>query len=220
MESTIDKFFVFLGDIVSSRKISNEVAFQRHLEEICGLLNRTHRNEIHADFKILKGIDEIGAVLRCASRFYEITDRLLKELYPHRMRTVLVYDCIDGGVETGDVSKMDGRAFHRASLMMEELRKSRLLFRLSFGNDLLDAMIEGQVNLILLLKSHWSQTERKVIREYEKTRNQYRVAEVLGISQQAVSKNITKSYWKEIRQIEDKLNAVIESYVRGLCGGA
>lgn len=214
------KLFVFLGDIVSSRKINNEAGFQRHLEEICALLNRTHRSEIHADFKIVKGIDEIGAVLRCPSRLYEIIDTLLKELHPYRMRMVLVYDCIDVGVETGDVSRMDGRAFHRASLMMEELKKSRLLFRLSFGNDLLDAMIESQVNLILLLKSHWSETERRVIREYEKTGNQYKVAEVLGISQQAVSKNITKSYWKEIRLIEEKLNEVIESYVRGLCGGA
>jgi len=212
------KMFVFLGDIVSSRKIDNEINFQKRLEEACSLVNEKYREDIHADFKIIKGIDEVGGVLRSPVNFYGVMDTLLMKLYPYKMRMALVYDYIDVALETGDVSRMDGPSFHRASTMIEDLKKTKLLFRLSVKDRLLDTLIEGQVNLILLLKSHWSDNEYRIIKEYEEFGNQRKVAEALGISQQAVSKNITRSYWKEIRSIEEKLNEAIKSYWRDLSG--
>jgi len=60
----MEKMFVLLGDIVSSRKIDDEISFQRRLESACRIINGKFREDIHADFKIIKGIDEIGGVLR------------------------------------------------------------------------------------------------------------------------------------------------------------
>jgi len=206
------KMFVFLGDIVASKKITREKSFQKRLESACRLVNERFREEIHSDFKIIKGIDEIGGVLKSPYSLYMMIDTLLKEIHPYRMRMVLVFDYIDVGLETGDVSRMDGPSFHRASMMIEELKKTRLMFRMSVKDELLDSLIEGQINLILLLKSQWSEKKHRIIEEYEKSLNQRKVAKILKVTQQAVSKSITSSHWKEIKLIEERLNEAIKSY--------
>jgi len=103
--------------------------------------------------------------------------------------------------------------------MMEKIKKSRLMFSMYVGNELMDSLIEGQINLLLLLKSQWTENERRIIKEYEKSLNQRKVAGLLGISQQAVSKVITKSYWKEISLIEGELEKAVKSYWRDVSGG-
>jgi len=215
----VEKMFVLLGDIISSRKIDDEISFQKRLESACRIINGKFKEDIRAGFKIIKGIDEIGGVLKSPLKFYRVIDTLFKELYPYKMRMALVYDYIDVALDTGDVSRMDGPSFHRASMMIEEIKKSRIMFNMYVGNELMDSLIEGQVNLLLLFKSQWSQNEHRIIKEYERIRNQRKVAGLLGISQQAVSKVITKSYWKEINLIEGRLEKVIESYWQNLGRG-
>jgi predicted DNA-binding protein YlxM (UPF0122 family) len=165
-----------------------------------------------ADFKILKGIDEIGGVLSGVSNAYEIIATMSEEFYPNSLRFVLVLDYIDTALKTRNVTKMDGSAFHRASDMLHRLKSSKLIFDMSVGDTIIDAAIAGQINLILLLKRNWSARQRQVVREYERTKNQSIVAENLGITQQAVSKIINRSMWKEIKKIEENLSLVLCNY--------
>jgi len=83
---------------------------------------------------------------------------------------------------------------------------------MSVGDTTLDTAIVGQVNLILLLKRNWSARQHQVVREYEQTKNQSVVAENLGITQQAVSKILNRSMWKEIKTIEENLSRVLRNY--------
>jgi len=71
--------------------------------------------------------------------------------------------------------------------------------------------ISGQINLLLMAKGEWSTTQRRIIREYEKTGVQSKVAENLGITQQAVSRALRRSNWKEIHSIEESLRLVFGS---------
>lgn len=206
------QFYVMLGDVISSRRIKDKEAFQNKLEEICDEINTAYRGDIYADFKIIKGIDEIEGVLLNISKSYKIISAILDKLYPDLMRFVLVLDYIDTAVESRDVSKMDGPAFHKASDVMSELKKSTLVFDMSVGDEITDILIRGEINLILLLKKNWSVKQHLVVKEYKKTGNQYDVAKNLGISQQAVSKALNRSMWKEIGGIEEKLNYVLRSY--------
>lgn len=201
-----------LGDVVSSRSISDRENFQKKLGEACKKINKTYVSDIYGDFRILKGVDEVSGVLSTISNSYDIITAMLEQLYPHLMRFVLVCDYIDTALETRDVARMDGPAFHRASDIMNTLKKSKLMFDMSVDDELMDAAITGQINLILLLKRNWSQKQHQIVREYEKTRNQYDVAKKLGITQQAVSKALTRSMWKEIKSIEENLDHILHNY--------
>jgi predicted DNA-binding protein YlxM (UPF0122 family) len=208
------KLYVLLGDVISSRRISDREKFQKKFGETCKEINSIYTGDIYADFKILKGIDEIGCVLSTMSNSYEIINILLEHLYPHLMRFVLVFDYIDTALETMDVAKMDGPAFHKASDLMHALKKSKLMFDMSVSDKVVDTAIAGQINLILLLKKSWSAKQHQIVKEYEKTKNQYEVAKNLGITQQAVSKTINRSMWKEIKSIEENLNYILSEYTQ------
>jgi len=81
------------------------------------------------------------------------------------MRFVLVLDHIDIGAESREVSIMDGPAFHRASDLIKDLKGSRLIFKMSTGDEILDKTAAGEINLIFLLKNDWSLRQRRIIQE-------------------------------------------------------
>lgn len=210
------KLHVMLGDVIASRRIEDTEAFQRKLEKVCQKVNRNFREDIYADFKILKGIDEIEGVLLNIGSVYKIMDTMLEQFYPHSMRFVLVLNYIDTAVESRDVSRMDGPAFHRASDLMKDLKGSRMMFRMSIGDEIMDKIVTGEINLLFLLKKGWSPSQYSILSEYRKTGTQKIVAEALGITQQAVSKALNRSMWKEISSIEDDLNYVLQNYSKSL----
>ncbi len=206
------KLYVMMGDVVSSRRIKDKEAFRRNLEKACRDINRAYSDDIYADFRILKGIDEIEGVLLNIRECYKIIEAMSERLYPHSMRFVISLDYIDTALETRYVTKMDGPAFHKASDMMHGLKKTKLFFDMSAEDELLDAAIKGEVNLILLLKKNWSSRQHQIVREYREKKNQYEVAKALGITQQSVSRTLKRCMWQEIDGIEEKLNYVLSHY--------
>ncbi|WP_456473808.1 SatD family protein [Candidatus Pyrohabitans sp.] len=207
-----ERLYVVLGDVVSSRRLVDRAEFQNKLEKTCKEINKTYAEDIYADFKILKGTDEIAGVLSDLSNIYKIISTIQEQLYPNYMRFAVVLDRIDTALETKDAALMDGPAFHKASDIMNKLKKSKLMFDMSVSDKIVDTAISGQINLILLLKKNWSPKQRQIVGEYEKTKNQSKIAKKLGITQQAVSKILGRSMWKEIKTIEGKLNQILRSY--------
>ena len=116
-----------MGDVVASRRIKNRGAFQRKLDKICANVNLNFAEYIYADFNILKGLDEIGGVLMNIKNVYKIMNTFLEQCYPDSIRFVLVYDYIDTALESHEVSRMDGPAFHKSSDMLKDLKGSRLI---------------------------------------------------------------------------------------------
>lgn len=206
------KLFVLLGDVVSSRHIADRDLFQSRLNEICRSINDRYGNDIFAPFKILKGLDEMGGVLENIFNFYNIINTVAESLYPQAMRWALVYDFVDTALDSGDVSKMDGPAFHRSSQSILQLKKTERLMNLSVEDEILDRVLTGEINLLLLFRHEISPKQRKIIKEYELVKNQMEVAERFGISQQSVSLALRRSRWKMIKDLEDELNHSLQGY--------
>ncbi len=203
------KLFVLLGDVKSSREIKNRELFQDKLIKVCNELNQEYENDLYADFKILKGLDEIGGVLNEISNIYKIINKINNQIYPNTMRFVLVWDYIDTALNSKNVTKMDGPAFHKASTMMKLLKKSQTFFDMVTYNKTIDGSLIIMINLMLLYKERWTKKQRQIIEEYEKTLNQKKVALKYNITQQAVSKVINNTKWKNIRDLENELNQII-----------
>ena len=211
-----------LGDLFSSRQIKNSEELQKKLEKSFEKVNNIYAKDIYAKFKVLKGVDEIGGVLLNVQHVYNIIDIISDEISPNLMRFVLVLDDIDDPLETQNITKMSGVAFHKASDMMDKLKKSDLTVDIALYNKSLDKTLTDIINLIRSVKKDWSVTKHQIFKEYKETGNQYKVAEKLGITQQAVSKNLDHINWREMDEIETSLNnllkiIILEHKRKGLC---
>lgn len=83
---------------------------------------------------------------------------------------------------------------------------------MSVGDDLTDTALVGQVNLITMIKNSWSSRRREIVRIYDEEGNQEIVADKMGISQQAVSKNLKESMWNKIKPLEENLKVAMNLY--------
>ncbi len=204
--------FVLLGDVVRSSRIQDPWGFQRRLWKLVQTLNHKFSAELAAEFKILKGIDEIAAVLRSLRPIAEVVSEMFFSLYPVMLRVVVVYGEITVGFATGDVSRMDGPSFHEAAELMEELKRERLFFRLKASSVLLDRALTGLVNALLLLKTRWTPEQVRLIQAYRRLGSQREVASQWGISQQAVSERLRRALWPEIQRLEHELKELLQEY--------
>jgi len=205
-----------LGDVVGSTGIRDREGFRERIERACTAANRAYSEDAYAGFKVLKGLDEIGGVLSGLRHAYRVIDTIAEHLRPNAIRFVVVWGQIDTAAETRDVARMDGPAFHLGAEMMLELKQSGLRFALRSDHELLDAAISGEINLLLMLKESWTAKQHEVIEAYRNTGSQSEAARLLGVTQQAVSKTLSRSLWREIMAIEGRLNAGLAAYPKAV----
>ena len=206
--------FVVLGDVVHSRKISDDRRVQELLLEVCREVNRKFKGQILADFRILKGIDEIGGVLREGEGILEIVQMFWERLYPVTLRLAVVYGKIDVGVETRDISLMSGPAIIRASQSIEALKKADLVFHLEVSDPVVDQALSGFMNALFLIQQGWTPRERRVFQLQRRLKNQRSVAQRLGITQQAVSKILSRIHWRAVLALEHQAQSLFQKVVQ------
>jgi hypothetical protein len=212
------RFYVLLGDVVASRKIENRPEFQKTIEEACREINEQFENSLYTDFKTTKGLDEIGGVLTDISDIFRIITSILDHIYPNLIRFVLACGYVDTGLETKDVTKMDGPVFHKAASDIMTLKETGLLFKCSVDDIILDSAIEGEINLILMIKNKWKPKQYQIVRDYNRSKNQSNVAKELRVSQSLIWRTLKHLNWRELNYIEKNLNYALHSYHQKLSG--
>jgi hypothetical protein len=204
-----DGYGVLYGDVVGSASIGRRAVFGLKLEEACRVVNLRFKKSIYAALKTIKGIDEVGAVLKSPAAAYSIADFMNEFLYPDQLRFVLVFGRIDRAFASRDAARMDGPAFHQVAKMLTALKRGRLLFALDTGHGQLDAAIAGEISLLLMLKGTWSLHQRRVAGLYDEGITQKDVAKRLKVTQQAVSGTLSRASWQAIWNIERQVNEAL-----------
>ena len=194
--------YVLLGDVVKSREIKKRSVFDVRLKEALDGVQRQYAKSFILPVRTWKGIDEIAAVLNSIEDIYSIIDDINDTINPEQMRFALAKGVVE--IEPGekDVTRADGEAFHKAAGLMAELKKQRWLFAVDAGSEIQDIALHTQVNMLLLIKSLWTEKQRAVFREYKKFDNQATVAEKLKVTQQTVSKALRSIAGFEVTQLE------------------
>ena len=203
--------YVLLGDVVSSRDIDERPDFGTALADACAAVSERHADAFAAPLEPLKGVDEVGGVLADPAPLYDILDSLRERLHPQELRVAVAAGRVDVGLETGDVSRMDGPAFHRADELLSGLGASSLRVAFDFERAPLDAALADEVNLLFLLKRRWTDRQRDVVRAYRDTESQDAAADHLGVSQPAVSQALSRASWPAVREIEGRLRSTFEA---------
>ena len=210
-----EDLFVLLGDVISSKKLEHREDFQNKLINGCNKVNQKYKSDIYSYMNIIKGSDEIGVVLKNISKFYDIITEISETIGPNLMRFVLVKGKIDTGLNQREISRMDGPAFHKASNLMDMLKDEKLIFKMDTGDPIFDKLVTNNINLIYLIENKWSSKKISIINEYEKIKDQRRVAVKYGVKQQDVSYHLNSSNYMKIRNIKNDLESVIKLYGKG-----
>lgn len=203
--------YVLLGDVVDSRAIDDRDAFGETLADACGAVTSEHADAFDAPLEPLKGIDEVGGVLTDPAPIYDVLDGLRERLHPQELRVAVAAGRVDVGHDTGDVSRMDGPAFHRADELVTDLSGSPLRVAFDFEDAPLAGALADEVNLLFILKARWTDHQRRVVKAYRAADSQTEVADALGVSQAAVSKALSRASWPAIREIETNLRRTFEA---------
>lgn len=203
--------YVLLGDVVDSRNIEDRAAFGRTLGDACRAVTAAHEDAFVAPLEPLKGIDEVGGVLATPAPLYDVLDALRARLHPYELRVAVAKGVVDVGADTGDVSQMDGPAFHRADELVTGLDGGPLRVALDFDDHPLDAAIADEINLLFDVKSRWTDRQREVVAAYRETESQDETASDLGVSQAAVSQALSRASYPTIREIEARLRTTLQA---------
>lgn len=201
-----------LGDVIGSREIDDRRAFRTQFEDARATVTSAYGDDFAAGPAVLKGIDELGAVMTTLERLYDVIVTLDDRLHPHAIRVAVASGEIEFGADEEDVARMDGEAFHRATALLESVERFDLRFDLDGGAGPLDTAIADEINLLLHVRNSWTDRQRDVVARYERVGNQQAVADELGVSQQAVSNVLQGASWPLVETVERRLRGTLGAY--------
>lgn len=208
----VQKYCVILGDVVNSRRIEDRETFRETLQSTLASVNDDFEESIHAPFAVLKGVDEIGGVLKSVPPVVEIQRRLTRALHPQQIRLAAVVGEIDVNTATGDVAAMDGEAFARADSILADLEGEDLTFRLDGIVSVVDELVSDEINLLDVIRSEWTERQAEIVSKYDELDSQAAVAESLDITPQAVSNALSKTNGQQLLLVERRLSRTVEGY--------
>lgn len=203
------KLYVLLSDVVASSSLPDRDDLTKRLQGAATKVNQAHAGDLFADMEITRG-DEMAAVLRSASGVYDLLTVLETELYPTRFRSVLVYDDLSAGLDSRRSAVIDGPAFYQAQDKMQALKRTRNSFCLSSGQPEFDEAAEVLVNLLQWRWNEMTELQRQIVRKYQEVRNQQKVAEMLGRSQQQISHTLIATKWELINSSEAAIRHMMQ----------
>ena len=199
------KVYLLLGDVINSRVIRNRKQFEKKFQLALESVVHAHPDLFTIPLKQWKGIDEIAAVIRKPGSIYKVITAINEKLDPEAMRFVLAKGEADIGPKAKDVSSLDGSVFHDAANHMMAIKKEKWLFGITGEENQNAKALHTQINSLLLIRTSWTETQRKIFYAYAETGNQEKAAKKLRITQQSVSKTLRLISAAQVLELEHQL---------------
>lgn len=204
--------YVLLGDVIRSREIEDRQAFRDRLAGVCEELTVRESEAIHADFEVLKGVDEFGGVLTSVTSLYDVVVTFQAALAPHRSRIVVAEGEVEQVGDSRRVGGMDGPAFHRADELLTAVGDGPRVVDVRLADEALGHVVADEVNLLLHRRRQWTDRQREVVDAVADAGTQTAAAESLGVTQQAVSNVLASADWPLVDAVESRLRDVLAAY--------
>lgn len=195
-----DVYYALIGDVVSSRSLTNRAEVQRRLQELADTLNgELGEGALAAPLRVTAG-DELQGLFKRPEPVVDITVRLADHLHPVRLTWGLGRGTLT--TELGDnVATLDGPCFHRARRAAERAaEEDRWLLEEGLPSPQ-GKILTALFALMSGIRSDWTETQAKYVREV-RGRRQKDVAEELGRHKSTISKALASSRYEEIEQGE------------------
>jgi len=203
--------YVLLADVIDSSSIPDRAEFREDLLKGIEQVNAEYGSDLHVEYDLIKGIDEFGAVLSELSNLYEMISTILNRVHPVQIRFGVAAGDVDVDPEKGDISSMDGPAFHLADLLLDEVEDDNLFIYIDTGSPA-DILVANTINLLLMQREQWTEHQVDAVRAYERGGTQSDAAKRLGVQQQTISKALTSIRYQETKLLRKYLRDVIPTF--------
>lgn len=203
-------YIALIGDIRRSKGLAGREQVQQQLRRACGELNR------HADplglvspFTITLG-DEFQALFGRARGLWRGIFRIEALLRPVRLRYGVGVGAIDTEINHESAIGMDGPAFHRARQAVDGLREDGGSYRV-LGLGEAQHLARHALDLVSHHRDSWRDNRVDIFSFLLGETSVTQMANALGISEQAVYKNIRQGQLESIRGVCDGIGELLDA---------
>lgn len=210
MKVTEKNFFVLLADLRQSQKIKDREAGTQRLKEAITSFNAGFAEDIYAPMEITRG-DEAASVLKSICSLYDALSSFTALLKPFNARFAVTYGVLTAGLSGRRSTEIDGPAFYEADRCMDELKKSRNIFRIETGNHPLDESITSLMNMTLLRESDLTPFQLRIIQLYGKDYTQNDIARRVKRTQQQVQQIIKVAPFDALEDAGKTLRTLLQT---------
>ena len=208
------KYIVVIGDIVSSRKVTQRSRLQHQLKATLDTLNRKKVRGAVSPYTITLG-DEFQAVFTQADTLFSHAAEILLALHPVKARFSFGIGEIETPINRRQAIGMDGPAFHEARLGLEELKSRKSLFAVRGLQRPATGLIAPSLDLVSHLCVDWKRSRLKVFAMLLQRTPVKAIAASTGMTDKAVYKSIGAGGLHIIQRIDNQIVAAINSEVTG-----
>ena len=210
----MDNYLVVLADLVGSRSVPARGPLQEWFARGVDELNSRFQSLIVSPLTVTLG-DEFQGVLRSAGHLFQLVHQMqlhLWERFPDLdIRFVFGVGGIDTALNRKSAIGMDGPAFHFARETMEKVKSEDLRFGISSEDpeiELLDTLCHWiDINI-----AQWKHHRIALLYHHRRGSTQVTMEKMLGISQPAISQNITRPDFQAVLRSE----LTVEKYLSGM----
>jgi hypothetical protein len=202
-------YLVLIGDLIASRNSPNRKDLQNRLEAVLTKLNgRTPRPV--SPYTLTLG-DEFQAVFETADNVFDDIVQILKALHPDQVRFSLGLGTITTDLNPNQALGMDGPAFYRARDGIDQLKDSGDLIRIEGLPARWVTLAEGSLRLLSKWIQKWEANRLAILHGLLVGDPVKTIATDLGVSEQAVYKNIRSGGLEAVIQILSALTEILNT---------
>ncbi|MEM1434917.1 MAG: SatD family protein [Pseudomonadota bacterium] len=209
-------YIALIGDMVASKSLpdSRRAEVQTALADSLAALNRGRKRlGIASNFTITLG-DEFQALFASADALWLCLFRIERDLYPTDLRFALGVGEIVTQINQKSALGMDGPAFHRARDGIELLRERNDRYGV-FGLTPEPPYLNDTLTLISRQRETWKQARIETFVDTLAGHKPAAIANRLGLSPQAIYKNITDGNLTPIQRILEQCSADLNQALPG-----
>lgn len=205
------KYAVIVADIKDSKKMEERERheWQLFLRSAIVQVNENWQDSIEAKFMITKG-DEFQGVVHKIPNVQSIMIEFERLLTPLKLRF---------GIGIGRIQKMganipiemDGPAFHRANLALNNTKKQRCSIQLQSTDPQVDKYINTLYSLICAIKKDWKPLNINRYWKYKELGTYEKVADIEGVSTPAIWDSLRNSNSVEVISAEQTVWDLLQS---------
>jgi hypothetical protein len=202
-------YLVLIGDIIASRHSPDRKDLQNRLKALLKKLNHRKPKPI-SPYTLTLG-DEFQAVFDTADYVFRDIVQIMESLHPDQVRFSLGLGNITTELNRNQALGMDGPAFYRAREGITRLKDSGELLDLSGLPDSWAPLAEGSLRLLSQRIQKWEANRLAVLHGLLVGDPVKTIAANLGVTEQAVYKNIRSGGLEAVIQVLSALTEILNT---------
>lgn len=196
-------------DMVRSRRLPRRDEVQKQFLATAADINRQFGDYMAAGFVVTHG-DEAQVLLEAqqARWAFRLFEYLALSLRGVEFRCGIGLGTLSTALQPLSVG-MDGEAWQNAQEALDKAKKGKLIISFSGFDPELEFQLNALGNLLCHVQARWSEEQLKTILLLSRLGKQRDVAAELGISEAAVSKQLTAAGWHHYSRGRDALERLL-----------